>query len=114
MLYKFKCKASGDLIMLQPDGRRLLEIIGKLKPSDDDVSAAKGILQPEQMALAISALLGAIAAEQAEQQAASAQTPNGTGAAARSETISLRRRAQPMLAMLRAAQAAGQPVVWGV
>ena len=29
MLYKFKTKAAGDLIMLEADGRRLLEIIGK-------------------------------------------------------------------------------------
>ena len=29
MLYKFKSKAAGDLIMLEPNGRRVLEIIGK-------------------------------------------------------------------------------------
>ncbi|MEN9376283.1 MAG: hypothetical protein RL710_1440, partial [Pseudomonadota bacterium] len=29
MLYKFKSKITGDVIMLQPNGRRVLEIIGK-------------------------------------------------------------------------------------
>ncbi len=29
MLYKFKSKAAGDVIMLEPNGRRVLEIIGK-------------------------------------------------------------------------------------
>ena len=29
MLYKFKSKAAGDLIMLEPNGRRVLQIIGK-------------------------------------------------------------------------------------
>jgi hypothetical protein len=29
MLYKFKSKAAGDLIMLEPNGRRMLEIVGK-------------------------------------------------------------------------------------
>ena len=54
MLYKFKSKAAGDLIMLEPNGRRVLEIIGK-------DAAPKGIIQPEQMQGAISALEAAIA-----------------------------------------------------
>lgn len=29
MTYKFKSKAAGDLVMLEVDGRRLLQIIGK-------------------------------------------------------------------------------------
>ena len=29
MLYKFKSKSTADLIMLEPNGRRVLEIIGK-------------------------------------------------------------------------------------
>ena len=40
MLYKFKSKATGDLIMLQPNGKSVLEIIGK------DAAAASGIIQP--------------------------------------------------------------------
>ncbi|HYF41680.1 MAG TPA: DUF1840 family protein, partial [Ramlibacter sp.] len=42
MLYKFKSKAAGDLIMLEPNGRRVLEIIGK-------DAGPKGIIQPDEM-----------------------------------------------------------------
>ena len=42
MLYKFKSKAAGDLIMLEPNGRRVLEIIGK-------DAGPKGIILPEEM-----------------------------------------------------------------
>ena len=45
MLYKFKSKAAGDLIMLEPTGRRILKIIGK-------DPAPTGIVQPPEMAAA--------------------------------------------------------------
>ena len=47
MLYKFKSKVTGDLIMLEPNGRRVLEIIGK-NPDD-----AHGIVTAEQIPAAI-------------------------------------------------------------
>lgn len=114
MLYKFKSKATGDLIMLQPDGRRLLEIIGKVTPEDKETAATLGILPPEQMAAAISALLTAVAHEEAAQKAARDEALRRGVTPPRFEAISLRRRTQPFLDMLRRAQAAGQPVVWGV
>ena len=51
MLYKFKSKASGDLIMLEPNGRRMLEIIGK-------TPGPQGIIEVHQMAAAVAALEG--------------------------------------------------------
>lgn len=114
MLYKFKSKATGDLIMLQPDGRRLLEIIGKVASEDSDAAAAKGILPPEQMTAAIGALLAAVAHEEAAQKSARDEALSRGAAAPRFEAISLRRRSQPFLDMLRRAQTAGHPVVWGV
>jgi len=46
MLYKFKSKATGDLILLEPQGRQFLSLIGKpVEP--------KGIIEPEHMAQAI-------------------------------------------------------------
>ena len=41
MLYKFKSKITGDVIMLEPSGRRVLEIIGK---DTSSASAGKGII----------------------------------------------------------------------
>lgn len=99
--------------MLQPDGRRLLQIIGKVMPEESDASAAKGILSPEEMMAAIDALMGAAAQEEAAQKAAREKASNHGETPPRSDAISLRRRSQPFVEMLRRAQSAGEPVVWG-
>ncbi len=107
MLYKFKSKAAGDLIMLEPNGRRVLEIIGK-DPQP------KGIILPEDMKAAVTALEAAIAREEADQKAladeaiANGQTPP------KFDGVSLRQRAVPFLDMLRRCDKAGQEIVWGV
>ena len=105
MLYTFKSRAAANLIMLQPNAERLLEIIGK-------GDAVKGILLPEQMAAAIAALESALAKEDAALQlAASAAKGEGVPLA---HTISLRQRAAPFIDMLKRCQKAGKEVVWGV
>jgi hypothetical protein len=58
MLYTFKSKATANLIMLQANGKRMLEIIGK-------DPAAQGIVLPEQMPAALRALEAALAQEDA-------------------------------------------------
>jgi len=107
MLYKFKSKAAGDLIMLEPNGRRVLEIIGK-DPQP------KGIIEPDQMAGAIASLEAAITREEAEQQALAEEARAKGETPARPDTVSLRQRAVPFLDMLRRCQKAGQEIVWGV
>lgn len=108
MLFKFKSKATGDLIMLEPNGRRVLQLIGK---SPD----ATGIILPAQMAAAITALEAAVAQEEAEQKAAEQEAEaNGEKLPPKGEAVSLRQRAVPFIDMLRRAQAADQEVVWGV
>jgi hypothetical protein len=111
MLYKFKSKAAGDLIMLQANGRRVLEIIGKnTTPGSGD----KGIILPEQMAAAIVALQAAVAREEADQQAALAEALRLQKAPPRFEAIGLRQRALPFIEMLRRCQKADKDIVWGV
>ena len=39
MIYKFRCKAAGDVIMLGPNGDQMLRLLGR-EP------AAKGIFEP--------------------------------------------------------------------
>ena len=107
MLFKFKSKASGDLIMLEPNGRRVLQIIGK-------DAEPKGIILPEQMSAAASALEAAIASEEADQKAVVEEAKAKGEAAPRFEGISLRQRAVPFLDMLRRCEKAGQEIVWGV
>lgn len=107
MLYKFKSKAAGDLIMLEPNGRRVLEIIGK-------DAGPKGIILPEEMPGAVTALQAAIAREDAEQKAASNDAKANKSVAPRGDRVTLRQRAVPFLDMLRRCQKAGQEIVWGV
>ena len=49
MLYRFKSKNMGDVIMLEANGRQVLEIIGKTPDP-------RGIILPEQMPAASAAL----------------------------------------------------------
>jgi len=107
MLYKFKSKAAGDLIMLEPNGRRVLEIIGK-EPG------AKGIIEPQQMAAAIAALEQAIVREDAEHQQVIDEAKAKGQVPPSFESVSLRQRAKPFIDMLRRCEQAGKEIVWGV
>ncbi|HEY1227118.1 MAG TPA: DUF1840 domain-containing protein [Ramlibacter sp.] len=107
MLYKFKSKAAGDLIMLEPNGRRVLEIIGK-------DPGPKGIIEPDQMPGAVQALEAAIAREEADQRAATEEAKASGQPPPKSPEVSLRQRAVPFIDMLKRASAAGKEIVWGV
>jgi hypothetical protein len=107
MLYKFKSKAAGDLIMLEPNGRRVLEIIGK-------DTGPQGIILPDEMPGAITALEAAIAKEEADEQAMADEAKAKGETPPRSDVVSLRQRAVPFLDMLRRCQTAGKEIVWGV
>ena len=98
MLYKFKSKDAGDVIMLEPNGRRILEVIGK-------EAGPKGIILPEQMPIAIKALEAAIALEESGDEQAGVVPGVGLG---------LRQRAMPFIDMLKRNYKAGHEVVWGV
>ena len=111
MLYKFKSKITGDVIMLEPNGRRVLEIIGK---DTSSASAGKGIIEPDQMAAAIAALQAAVAREEADKKAAIAAALASNEPAPQLDAISLRQRALPFIEMLRRCEQAGAEVVWGV
>lgn len=103
MLYHFKSKV-GDLTMLEPNGRQVLEIIGK------DTSA-KGIITPDQMPAAIAALEAAVS----EDKAASPTPPlPETEEEKKNEPVMLRARAVPFIDLLQRAQAKGAEVTWGV
>ncbi|MEA3393349.1 MAG: DUF1840 domain-containing protein [Pseudomonadota bacterium] len=107
-LYKFKSPATADLIMLEPQGRRMLQIIGK------PVDAKQGILQPVDMSAAIAALETAIAQEEAERKAAEADAATRGEDLPEPQGVSLRQRATPFIDMLRRCKEAGKEIVWGV
>ena len=107
MLYKFKSKATGDLILLEPQGRQFLQLIGKaVEP--------KGIIEAEQMPEAIKALQDAVAAEELQQADAVVQAKAQGQTPPKFEAISLRQRTKPIIDMLERCLKAGQPIVWGV
>lgn len=100
MLYTFKSKAAGNLIMLQPNGDRVLDIIGK-EPGP------KGIILPEQMPAAIAALQAELVREDQARKAAGDPAPLP-------DHVSLRQRATPFIDMLQRCHKAGKEIVWGV
>ncbi len=108
MLYKFKSPAAADLIMLEPQGRRMLQIIGK--PVDD----RQGILLPAAMPAAVAALEAAIEHEEAQRKATEAEAAAKGEELPEPESVSLRQRATPFIEMLRRCQAADKEIVWGV
>ena len=109
MIYKFKSKATGDTIMLAPQGDQLLRLIGR-------DPAAKGIIEVAAMAAAVAALQRAVEDDEAarKEQGSARQGDEHAEASGAPESISLRRRVWPMVEMLKRAQAAGEPIVWGV
>jgi S-adenosylmethionine:diacylglycerol 3-amino-3-carboxypropyl transferase len=104
MIYKFKSKATGDLIMLGPNGDQMLRLLGR-EP------AAKGIVDVDQLAAAIAALRAAV--RDAEAQAEQAKQAGDEDAPAR-DAVSLRQRLWPVIDMFERSLQGGQPVVWGV
>jgi hypothetical protein len=107
MLYKFKSKATGDVIMLEPQGQQILKIIGK-------TPGPKGIIEPAEMMAAIEALQAAVARDEAARAEARAQAEAQGEAPPKDGGIHLRQRVVPFVDMLRRAHAEEADVVWGV
>ncbi len=102
MLYKFKSKNAGDVIMLEANGRRVLEVIGK-------DAGPTGIVLAAQMPAAIAALQAAIAREESTQE-----VMNADGEPVKGDAPGLRQRAMPFIDMLQRNHSAGTDVTWGV
>ena len=111
MLYKFKTKATGDVIMLQANGQRVLEIIGKHSAAEPSI---KGILLPEHMPQALGALQSAVEQEETQRKEAIAQAKAEKLAAPRFEEVSLRQRALPFMDMVHQCMKAEEAITWGV
>jgi Domain of unknown function (DUF1840) len=107
MIYKFKSKAAGDVIMMGPAGDEVLRLIGK-------AAAPQGIIDASAMVAAITALEQAVAAdESARAQAEREAKAEGKKLAPR-EGITLRQRAWPLVEMMKRAMRENAEIVWGV
>ena len=106
MLFKFKSRATADLIMLEPNGRQLLEIIGKSP-------GAHGIVTAAQIPAAIAALEAAVATDEAAGNAPPDEDEGADGVdAPQRDPVRLRQRAAPFIDMLRRSAAEAHDVVW--
>ena len=96
MLITLKSSSSGDVIMLEPSGKQVLELMGK------DVSVSQGIITIDQLPGAIAALK--LAAQADEATAAGSNANHG---------IRLFQRAPPILELLERSLKDKAPVTWG-
>ena len=101
-MIRFTCKATGAFEMLDEHGARLLGVIGKQ-------AGERGIITAEQIPGAIAALRAATANERK-----ASRGPRDDSGDDDEQPVSLAQRAFPLLDMLERAQAANEPVLWGV
>jgi hypothetical protein len=102
-VYRFKSRETGDLVMLQQHGKRMLEILGK-DPS------GPGIIQPAEMSGAVQALRAAVAEDEARRKEEDGLQDDASPA----DAVSLRMRSAPFIEMLQRCEKAGADIVWGV
>jgi hypothetical protein len=108
MLYRFKSKAAGDVVMLEPNGKLLLEILGK-------DPAGPGILLPQDMPAACEAIARAVAQDEAARaQLQEAAESEDETTVAEPERVSLRMRVTPFLELVQHSQRENTEVVWGI
>ena len=114
MLYKFKSRSTADLILLEPHGRRLLQLIGK-------ETGPTGIVTVAQIPAALAALEVAVldddrrlAARAKEKKTLShGQEDDVDDTDTQGDSVSLHQRAAPFIEMLRRSAEGGHDVVWG-
>jgi hypothetical protein len=107
MLYKFRSKAAGDVIMLAANAEQVLRLLHR-EP------APTGILEVADMPAALAAIEAAVQeAEQARREAVAAAEAEGHAPPAR-EGVTLRQRVWPLAEMIKRSHAAKVDIVWGV
>lgn len=107
MLYRFKSKAGGDVVMLADSGDAVLRLMGR-------GPAPQGILEVADLPGLIQALEAGVAADEAQfQQAVDAAKAAGEPAPRR-QGVSLRQRAWPLHELMQRSQRESVDVVWGV
>ena len=107
MLYKFKSKAGGDVIMMGPTGDQMLNLLGR-SPSP------QGIITKTDMAAAIAALEKAVSDDGTAFAASVTEAAKAGEPAPKREGIQLHQRAAPLLDLMRHALRENEDIVWGV
>ncbi len=107
MIYRFKCKTTGDVLMAGSVGDRMLSIMSK-------TDAPQGILQTDDMLSDIRALELAVADEESRLSGVKGKPALDDQAEEGADAVTLRQHAWPLIEMLKQAQAAREVIVWGV
>ena len=107
MIYKFKSKAAGDVIMMGSAGDDVLRLIGK-------TPGATGIIEGAAMPAAIAAIESAVAADDAARAQAEKDAATEGHKLGPREGVTLRQRAWPLAEMMKRSMAENADVVWGV
>ena len=107
MLYRFKSQATADVVMLEPNARQLLDIVGK-------APGPQGIITVDQIPAAVSALEAAVGREHEQRHNGDQFAADKHEEPAEREHVALHQRAAPLIDMLKRAAAEGKDVVWGV
>lgn len=119
MIYEFKSRATGSVIMTKPVAEWMLQIIGK-------TPGRTGVITVDQMPGAVDALNRAIEQER-EELRAERRAMDAAGSTSASATdaekgdsdkdpypVSLAQRAFPFIDLLKEAHRAGKDITWGV
>jgi hypothetical protein len=120
MIYEFRSRATGSIVMMEKVAERMLGILGK-------PAGPQGIITVDQLPAAIACLRAAIADERHAREAAHASAratdalpaPAAGGGhdaeeAGPGTAIPLEARAQPLIEMFERALAGKRDVTWGV
>ena len=107
MLYRFKSNAGADVVMLEPNGKQLLQILGK-EPS------GPGIILPEQMPGAVQTLRDAVFEEEAEHERERQEALARGELPPEPNRITLRVRVMPFIELLQYSINENTEVLWGV
>lgn len=109
MLYKFKSPAGADVIMTQGPAQHILTVIGK-------ATTGPGIITPEQIPAAISALRAEVARQENERaQGRASEAPAQAGQEPEhGEFVLFSQRVAPLIHLLELSLAENHGVVWGV
>lgn len=113
MAYKFKSRATADLIMLDAPGKQILQILGK-------TPGEPGIVTVAQIPAAVAALEAAVLEDDRRRKALEADIQQGNPKAGEAlaklsdelGAVSLHQRAKPLLEMLRSSAQENKDVTW--
>ncbi|UUX95983.1 DUF1840 domain-containing protein [Aquabacterium sp. J223] len=107
MLYKFKTRNAGDVIMTGPHGDHVLELLGR-------PPAASGIFEAAHLPSLVERLQQAVVAEEAERERLEREAAERGEKPPRGEAVALRQRVWPLVEMMKRAAARDEDIVWGL